>query len=82
MSNTRVVSSGDVFSVSSDTGLATIEKRGLRRVFGPPRPVVVGKIAFIAAFVPQELFVGPNVVTVPSKEIGLSQLVHSDTGRV
>ena len=66
-----VVSSWDVFAISTDASIASVEKRGLGHVVRPPRPVVVRKVAFVAALVAQELLVRPDVVTVPGEEVGL-----------
>jgi hypothetical protein len=71
VAHTGVVPSWNVLAISTDASIASVEKRGLREVVRPPRPVVVWEVAFVAALVAQKLFVRPGVVTVPCEEVRL-----------
>lgn len=74
LTDASVIPSGDVLAVATNASLATIEKGRLRRVLGPPSPVVVGKVALVAALVAKELLVSIDVVAVPSEEVGLMRV--------
>ena len=74
LTDASVVSSSDILTVATNASIATVEKGRLRRVLGPPSPVVVGKVALVAALVAKELLIGKDVVAVPSEEVGLTHV--------
>lgn len=71
LADASIVPSSDVLAISSNARITAVKERRLRWIFSPPSPVVVGKIALVAALVAQKLLVGPHVVTVPGKKVGL-----------
>ena len=75
---TAAITTGNIYPISRDTRVASIEERGCGGVISPQRPVVIWKITLVSALITQSLLLCPHKVAVPRQEVALVDVSYSD----